>query len=265
MPKTIMRTTLDALLPPGAIWVPKEGGDFDLLLEGIADNLELVRKDLSDLAVLRNPQKTTILSDLEKEYGLTDNGTLTEQERRDRLEAAKTASNGTGTAEFVQEKLQEAGFNVFVYPNDPPVDPSIFIEQAFKAVCGFQTSVCGNENAVCANFGGQLVVNGEIILETPNFSIVAGGEKSVCGNADAIFGAFTGTTETPVIYEIPDDSGYWGLFFFIGGAATFDPVTGALISIDIVSIPAERKDELISLIIKYKPMHSWCGLIVDFV
>ena len=39
---TISRALIDAILPPGPIWEPKPNGDFDKLLDGIADNWELI-------------------------------------------------------------------------------------------------------------------------------------------------------------------------------------------------------------------------------
>ena len=43
----LTRAMLNDLLPPGPIWEPEEDGDFDLLLDAIADNYEEVRLFLS--------------------------------------------------------------------------------------------------------------------------------------------------------------------------------------------------------------------------
>ncbi len=67
MPKTVSRQTFDALMPPGPLWVPEDGEGLDQLIEGIADNSEDIADFLAQLANIRNPALTTLLSDLEKE------------------------------------------------------------------------------------------------------------------------------------------------------------------------------------------------------
>lgn len=233
MPDNISKQMLLSLLPPGSLWIPSEDEDFDLFLNGVAENLELMRVDLLDIAFTRNPQKTSIIGDLEKEFGLAFDSSLTDQERRDRVLSAKTANKGDGTDTFMQTKLQESGFDLFVYQNEPAVYPSLILESGFNALCGFQTSVCGHEDAVCGKTSGELVVNGISLFEDK--------------------------------FVIPVSSDYWHLVFFIGGPAVRDGVTNEILSIETASIPISRQAELIGLIIKYKPLHSWCGLLVGFI
>lgn len=231
MPETVSRALLDSLLPPGSLWAPKPGADLDLLLDGIAANTEEMRVFLASLALLRDPQLTIILDDLETEYGIEFNPLLTEQERRDQLTAAKGANQGDGTDDFLQTKLQEAGFDLQVHSNDPPVDPAPLLAATYNIFCDDQTDAyCGNENAICGRSAGQLVVNG--------------GDEA---------------------FSVPASSDYWHLIFFIGGDVTRDPVTDEITSVAPAEVPEARADELVRLIVKYKPLHSWCGLIVEFV
>lgn len=260
----ISRALLDALLPPGVLWVPKEDGDFDLLLDGMADNYESVLTFLTTLAYLRDAQKTTILSDLEKEYGILPNSDLSEQTRRDRLQSTIVAANSDGSANFMQERLQEAGFDILVHINSPPVDPNIFIDIP-QIFCKSSNAYCGNQNAVCGGVAGGLIVNGDIFTQRTAFGTVCGGNISFSGNSAALCGGFADFTETPVSYSIPSDPGYWGLIFFIGGPAVRDSITDELISIETVLLPVSRQEELTRLIVKYKPLHSWCGLIAGFI
>ena len=60
----LTRAMLDDFLPPGPIWEPEEQAEFYLLLEGMADNCEVIRAFLSTLSDIRNPNDTIILSDL---------------------------------------------------------------------------------------------------------------------------------------------------------------------------------------------------------
>lgn len=232
MSNSISRSMLDALLPPGPIWVPKDGGGFDLLLEGVADSTETMREFLDSLSETRSPANTTILSDLEKEFGIIFNSSLTESERRAQLLAAKTGNNGDGTATFLQNKLTQAGFNVQVHVNDPPIDPGIIMSDTFQTYMGNTTAVCGNDLAFHGRQSGLLLVNGDEIFDT---------------------------------FLVPTDPDTWPMIFFVGGDATRDGTTNELLSIEAADVAASRKDELARMIVGIKPLHTWCGQIVSFV
>lgn len=262
MSPNISRGTFDSLLPPGAAWSVEQDGDFDKFLDGISENSEEIREFLASLAFIRDCQNTPILSDLEKEYGLQLNDKLSLQDRIDRLSSAKTSRSGYG-ADYMQDKLQQAGFDVQVHINNPPVDPSLFFNH-FNAYFGFQTSVFGNENAVFGGPTGELIVNGDLYDEDIVQSVLFGSEFSVFGSERGVFGFLGGVERIRIEYEIPTDPGYWGLFFFVGGDATRDG-SGELTSIVPSSIPTSRREEIRSLIVKYKPLHAWGGLIVNFI
>lgn len=261
MTKSLLRQTQDSIMPKGSAWDPVPNGDNDNLQEGLAQNNQDTRDFLEQSAYVRNPQLTPFLADLEKEYGLYANGTLTEQQRRDRVEAEKHSDDIDGLDHTMQAALQMAGFDVQVHRNNPPVDPAIFLTQAFRMTAGNETSVAGNENAIAGITGGELVVAGDIFRQEKAI-ICAGNENMVAGNEIALAGYFEGMLEIPIRYEIPIQ-GYWPLVFFIGGDATRD-VSGALTSIDFAYIPFDRRAELINLIVKFKPMFSWCGLIASY-
>jgi hypothetical protein len=76
----------------------------------------------------------------------------------------------------------------------------------------------------------------------------ASGSIAYAGNDDALAGRFDSLDRTLIEYEVPSDSGYWGLIFFVGGEATRDP-----------------RSEFITLILRFKPMHSWAAVIANFV
>ena len=131
---TISRAVLNSLLPEGAFWTPAAHSDYDLLLEGIADNSEEVYQVLKSLACVRCPETTTLLDDLEKEYGIIPATLATEAERRSRLKAFIYRRATSGAWDLLQSKLREAGFtDVYVHPNDPAVDPNIFLAQIGRA------------------------------------------------------------------------------------------------------------------------------------
>jgi hypothetical protein len=265
----LSRDVLNSLLPEGSAWVPIPEDDYDLLLEGIAENTEAVKNDLNDLRYLRCPERTTILSDLEKDFGAIPVSGSTIAERRDRLASVMFNKNRLPTYDELESKLIEAGFDVFVHANDPAVDPAIFLDQAFQMTAGDtlpggNDAQCGEPEAYCGRVGGELVVNGEQFEQLPNYTVQCGETLSQCGEADALAGQFDSITLIPILYEIPTESGYWSLIFFVGGPATRDPITGALTEIEIAEIPAERRLEFRRVILKYKPMFSWGGLVVVY-
>lgn len=263
MPKTVTREAIDAAFPRGPFWLPKVDGDYDKLLDGISDADLLVYDDLSDLARIRNPQTTPYLSDLEKEYGILPNPNLTEQVRRDALQSKMTEKSTGGRLEPLQSAITDSGFtNLLVHANDPPVDPAIFLDQSFQMVAGGDNAYAGRSDAFAGRIGGNLVVNGDIFTQQKAVLMQAGGDI-YAGNTNAVAGYFEELKLTPQAFELPTDPGYWPLFFFVGGAATRDG-SGALTEIATETIDADRRTELISLIVRFKPSHSWCGLIVEF-
>lgn len=268
--KTVSRRVYDALLPEGKIWEPKVGADFDLLLDGMGYNAEEVRVFNEQLAYVRNPQKTTMLSDLEKEYGISYVGILTEQERRNNLQVKKISNDIDGTDYDLETALNLAGFDVQVHVNSPAADPAIFLDQAFQMVAGGDNAYAGfipvsgpPSTAFAGQIGGELLVNGALYDQIPAYIMQADGAIAYAGNDDALAGRFDSLQLIPIEYEIPADPGYWGLIFFVGGDATRDG-SGYLIDIEPGIIPIARELEFKRLILKYKPLHSWAALIVNY-
>jgi hypothetical protein len=263
MPETISRSMIDSNLPDGSAWNPSPDEDMDNLFEGIADGKEITREFLALLAKIRCPQSTPILSDLEIEYGIVPDERLTEQERRDRLEATKTATDSTGAWDFMQEKLQQAGFDVQVHPNDPAVDPNLFLTQTFQMVADGGAAFAGNQDAFAGISGGELIVNGDFFVQSNLYLNVASGGDAFAGNAGFFAGEFDEIRKDKIEYSIPTNPGYWSLIFFVGGDATRDG-SGFLTDIIAAEVLQSRREELIRNIIKYKPPHSWCGLVVNY-
>ena len=247
----MFRSVFDSLLPPGSIWTLKEGGDFDLLMDGISDNYDSVRTFLNTLAFLRDPQRTSILTDLEREYGVVPNSNLSEQERRDRLTVQKNDRISDGSPDTLQQYLRDSGFDVYVYQNDPAVDPEIIVSLS-KIYCDGYNAYCGRTDAYAQKFF-TLIINGlSGFLDYPSlkspYKTYCGDSAAYCGRPDAYC--------QKLLIELAD-SDYWHLIFFIGGSVTRDPVTDEITYMEAASIPWDRRLEFVKLIMKYKPLHSW--------
>ena len=268
-PKTVSRQVYDALLPPGPLWVPENDEGLDQLIEGIAESSEDIAEFLNNLATLRNPALTTILSDLEKEYGIATDLSLSETIRRMRLATKKTKSNGNGSKDDLQAALDGSGFTqLTVYENSPAVDPAIFLDQVFQMVADGDNAFAGfipvggpPSTAFAGRIGGELIVNGDVFTQAPAFLSQAG--DAFAGGLHSFAGQFDELIITKIEYDIPTDPDDWPLVFFVGGAATFAG-DGSLLTIDNAQVDASRESELKRTILSIKPIHSWCGLIVTF-
>jgi hypothetical protein len=272
-----LRKVIDALMPEGVIWDPKIDEGLDQLLDGVAGNAQTVYDFISSAAFIRDPKRTPVLRDLEHEYGVRPNPVLSEADRREGLIPIVYARKGTGSKDDLQNKLQDAGFtNLYVTENSPRTDPARFLNGGFPAMCGRATG----------GFGGKLLVNGALYTSTVDYLHVCGNSKARCGDARAMCGTYSGVTKTEIKYKIPTDSAYWPLIFFVGGEAVQNPVEtnstqcgaddsqcgdteaicrdfrGEIKTIEFVNIPPERYGEVVNIILKTKPIHSWCLLLV---
>jgi len=269
MSKSVSRQTFDALLPPGPLWVPEDGEALDQFIEGISKNSEDIADFLSQLAHIRSPALTTILSDLEKEYGIAVDTNLTESIRRMRLATKKYENISNGSVDILQAALESSGFTqLTVYENSPAVDPAIFLDQIFIMIANGDNAYAGfipvggpPSTAFAGRVGGELLVNGDIFTTVPAYLSQA--DDMWAGGLHGYAGRFDEMSTTKLEYDIPVDPDDWPLVFFIGGPATFNP-DGSLLTIENADVAAEREQELKRLILSIKPIHSWAGLIITF-
>jgi hypothetical protein len=283
-PRSLSRATIDGLLPDGPLWVPEGDEGFDNTLNAIAETSEPVRQLLASLADIRNPYKTLIFEDLERNYGFQPNENISLDIRIRRL-ARRIYKGGTGvqrvnSVDDIQDDLDAAGFDLQVHKNDPPVNPQTFLQQAFQISCGSDFAFCGYNNGVdilafCANYGGlvgeEMLVNTPIYLQSTAFLMQCGGDVAYCGYTDdginikSVAGYFEGLRQQLLTYPTAIETDLWGKVFFVGGDATRDPVTGELLSIQNGQVDNNRIDELKALILEDKMLGSWCGLLITKV
>jgi len=265
MSNDLMKRVSVKSLPKGSAWRPKKGAGLDLFLEGQSENSERIRIELEKLSHLRDPNSTSILSDLEKEFGVLTNPNLTEATRRAQLSAYVYSQPKTGSKDNLQQVLNDAGFNVQVHHNDPAVDPNLFLSMAFNMVAAGYNAYAGRADAFARISGGELVVNGEIFTQSPAYKAQANGTEMFAGNTHAVAGYHTGYNQNLITYAIPANPANWPFVFFVGGNATRDPVTGALTAIATANVDINREYDFERLILKYKPMHTWAAILINFI
>lgn len=262
MPKPLIKSFIDAVLPKGSIWVPKVTGFFEGLLLGVADSFDGIHARLSTLADIRNPQKTTLLDELEIDYGVKFNPALTEQQRRDFLSAFIGSGDNTGSRQELENAIRAAGFDLFVYSNSPAVNPNLFANN-FDMTAGDDNAFAGEPDAVAGVFGSDFVVNGDIVIEQPIYLMTAGEDGAFAGEPDAV-AEIEDFIETFYQYSLPGNPDSWPFIFFVGGPATFD-LDGSILSIEFVEIDDSMRLQLREIILKYKPLITWGLLQVNYV
>lgn len=261
-----MRSVINAILPPGPKWIPEIGGGFDLFLNGLAQTIEDPAAYLETLAALRDPLRTTQLVDLEREYGILTKTNLSEAQRRENLDVKMHERGGTGSKDNLQTALQRAGFDVQVHENSPSVDPAILLDQSFQVVLGDPgNAFVGDPGAYLGRVGGELLVNGAVFAQRPIYLSELGGPNAYVGDPEATLGDFDELFQEQQEFPIPTDPDAWPFIFFVGGDATRDPGTGELTEIMQGFVPAEQKEEFENIILAYKPIHSWAGLIITYI
>ena len=102
----LTRRILDALLPEGIVWEVESGSDLDNYYQAQADNYDPILAQLGDLAKIRDPLTTPLLDELEREYGISKNENLTDQQRRNFLFSFAFAADENGTREELEHRLQ---------------------------------------------------------------------------------------------------------------------------------------------------------------
>ncbi len=220
MSSLTMKDVLLALFPDGAIWNPKIDGDFEDLIAGMGLGSDEMHDAMEALANVRDPHLTTLLSDLEKEYGILTNENVDEQTRRDQLASIKYAKPGTGSHTDLQEKLQEAGFDLVVTPNCPINDPADFLTIAYNMSANVGNHYAGEPTAVAGFPGGDLIVNGDLFTQAIGILMQAGGDFAYAGNSKAVAGFFLGINRTLIEYPVPTKADRWRFIFWVSTSAT---------------------------------------------
>ena len=261
MSDPLMKKAFDAVWPRGSAWTQKIGGGMEGLLLGVSDSLELVRAKLATLAAIRNPELTEQLDELEIDFGITPDPTLTDAARRSRLSTRINVEQTAGTRDRMERELQTAGFGLLVHANNPAVNPLQFAS-SFLMVAGGVAAFAGEPTAVAEVFLADLLVNGDFIRTVAIWRTVAGGGDAFAGELGAV-AEQTGSVDLAFEYNVPTDPDDWPLVFFVGGPAIRDG-SGALISIEIAQVPALRQAELEQTVLRLKPLHSWAVMMVEY-
>lgn len=235
-------TILQEIFPDSDLGAINEVGDLAKLFEGIAADYQAIYDVLMNLAHVRDPRliASTLLSTLEREFGIVPDTSLSDAVRRQMLAHVIYQRPTTASWEHLQNALIDAGFtNLLVTQNNPMVDPS--------------------------DVGGDLLVNGTIYTsQTPAYYSAMGSDIAYMGHSRAFMGYYLSDNRVEKTYTIPTGPPYWpwAFVFWVGGAASGWPGTPA---VALASIDLQRETQLKNLILKYKPTFTWCMLRITWI
>ena len=229
---------------------------------GIQNFYDLIYLDLL-------PQSTRQLSLWEDQFALPETG-LTEQERRDRLDATWKALGGQAPR-YLQDTLQAAGFDVYVHEwwdpiNEPPVgvqvcvparNPHLYLTGGAPGVglLMFDGGADSQDGDTVSQDGSTSTPVGYPLVNkvvTQGF-ISDGNPEMQDGDAQAQDGAIVNDFVFKT-YILPTDPDKYHYFLYIGGA-TFP---------DQAAIPLSRRDEFEDLCLKICPLQLWLGILVTY-
>lgn len=259
------------LLPKARAWRTTIDKQLRQFFEGLSGSASDARQFIDDVWSDIFPDTTRELTKWEDQFGLPTVG-LTEQERRDRLNAAWKAVGGQDPA-YIQETLQARGFDVYVHEWWDPADekpvgvagcvsprgPFTYIGPEYSSpnqfmMAGDPFALAGNPLALAGNAVlGYPLVNK--ILETVRDLEPLCGEADVeCGEEVAACGVYTGFIDQVRPYIVPTDPAKWPYFLYIGGQTFGETAT----------LNASRRDEFEALCLEICPTQLWLGILVEY-
>jgi hypothetical protein len=224
-----------------------------------------------------DPQKTGSLSEWEQQFALRDSS-LTEQQRRDRLEATWKALGGQNPR-YLQDTLQAAGFDVYVHewwepipgrPNGGSVNgdvapvarnPNDYLDDGIGGTPFTMSdgNVDSQDNDSESQDGGTLVPVGYplvnkivTVTEIPNPN-GDGAAQMQDGDAFAQDGS-NSLVYGRVEYALPSDPATFPYFLYIGGQNFPNQA----------NVQAARREEFEDLCLKICPTEQWLGILVNY-
>ncbi len=207
------------------------GRIIDLFFLGLSTPFITTKTFVDDVYLDTRPSTTRQLDDYETQFGLLT--ATTEAARRDNL-ATAWSSTGGQSSRYLQDRLREAGFDVFIHewfgttgPPYVPIDPRLHtnIPLIGTVQCGESFAQCGDIKAVDNGF--------------------------LANEVDYIVNSNLSPFAPP---PVPSDEAFWPFFLYWGGEIF--PARA--------SIPPERRAEFEQLILKLCPTQNWLVTLVDY-
>ena len=256
---------LRLLLPASWFW-QSSTSNLGKLWESISVTANTTKNYLLGSVTDSMPTKTLEFKKWEEELSLPINTTLTNEQRRQRING-KLLETNVGTINSIQTKLQHYGFDLYVhspFQNNVLVNPSNYLSTASTipemiSLGDDAWGYLGHENAVLGYSAaipkGYPLVNIDYKLDSFAFSL--GDDWSYLGYEKAILGyreAPGVISEDRIQYPLPSDADLYQYFIYIG-AVNFG---------NFVTISKARRNELERLLLQIVPAQIWIGMLITF-
>jgi hypothetical protein len=157
------------------------------------------------------------------------------EKRRNILDTLWKIGHGGQSAALLQEILQKIDERILVVENTPVGNP-----RTSNAVI---TSVNRNKAMVCGN---KRAINSFFI-----------------GNAN--FTPYILQNDTSRLYDIPNESKYWEMCFYVCASVVRNSSTNEIMYVNKLSIKSVWKNYIEYLILKIKPVHSTAVLFIEWI
>lgn len=247
--KTSIANTLRRLNVHGRIMALPIYGQA--LYDAIAEEFDLLndfRNQVSSAVVPNVNMDSDTIEDFESKYGIANISTSSDKTRIERI-IERASGNGNGGADWFEERIQAAGFDLYVHVNEQNVTESpSFNDYQFNEV----------QFGDLVTYTDPRDIPGEIIASSPIDNI--GGLFEQFGTEyqfdDLQFGTIdeTAAYPRPKTFSIPSDPDRWGYVFFLSPSAD-EVVTDEL---DMLALTEEEYSFLHKLILQTKFTRNWC-------
>lgn len=268
----IFLRVFEHLLPRSRTWRLTPGKVLTALFDGLqgvgVDARTFFDLIWSDL----DPSQTRELDAWESQFALGNSASLTETERRDRLDAAWKTLGGQDPR-YIEDTLRANGFDVYVHewwePSSRPAvgvqacaiprNPNVYLAggQSLNVQAGELSAQAGEPFAQAGNSftpeGGYALAT-KLFDTEPDFITFAGEDFMEAGEDVALAGNYLGFREVLKTQPIPTDPAKWPFFLYIG-AQTFGLNA---------TVPLDRRDEFENLCLRIKPGHVWLGMLINY-
>jgi len=229
-------------LTTGRAWLQRPFKVMSAIISGIGDELQKYYIYINTVrdSIFPSLMEESFIPDWESRFRLPFNPALTIAERRARLET-QWNNRGGQTQEYVQDKLRESGFDVYVTPGVYSADFQSILGDVVLGdfnlegiVSGFLASIdpC-NQFITAGAILGDFVLGDNLVLDINRPRIIQNHIDGELENEDFC----------------PIDPYRWKFFFYISG----DPLDITAIA----NIPASRYSEFRELVLRYKPIRTW--------
>lgn len=237
----------DSIVLRGVSWLPKLYDGLSKEFGRLIEYKDFVRS----AAVPHDGLPEDALDDLERKYGVDNFLGVPTAYRIARI-MERAYNQGSGGAGWLQDRIQEAGFPLYVIENQPQPTTSI---QFGDPTPQFSEAIQFGQVTSRIDPG---TVYGELIVSSPpkklgtvyttQYGVATQYGTVEYGTVDPSF-----SRPQPVQFSIPTDARYWGFFFFLS------PVEGEIVDDEErLEITPEEFRYLKRLIIQSKYLRNWC-------